>query len=135
MRSLGDASWVNDYIGMPYLSGGRDRDGIDCYGIIKMVYEDQFGIVLPDWSTDEFEQLSNRSKTIEQVIHSGTWTDKETPEQGDFAICYRTRAAHHVGVVLYGGVLHCHVKTGSIFEPLPRFVSKFGRVAFGEWQP
>ena len=38
-------SWLNKYIGMPYVAGGRDMDGADCYGLVcKLIVRDFRGV-------------------------------------------------------------------------------------------
>ena len=37
---------VIKYLGIPYKHGGGDSDGINCYGLIKLFYAQEFGIEL-----------------------------------------------------------------------------------------
>jgi cell wall-associated NlpC family hydrolase len=37
-----------DLIGVPFVDGGRDKNGCDCYGLARMVFK-RCGIVLPDY--------------------------------------------------------------------------------------
>ena len=45
-------SWANDYVGLPYKPLGRNRDGIDCYGLVRLVLKEQCGIDLPSYSSE-----------------------------------------------------------------------------------
>jgi cell wall-associated NlpC family hydrolase len=134
MRNLGDLSWVNDYINIPYVIGGRDMSGVDCYGLCKLVYHNEYGIDLPDWLYDEFD-LRGREKIISSVVCSGEFKETDDPIDGDFVVCSRTKAAYHVGLYFAGGVLHAHRESGSVYEPLSRFQRSYVKVTFGDWTP
>lgn len=38
--------WSAGYLGLPFLLGGRDRVGIDCYGLARLVLRERAGISL-----------------------------------------------------------------------------------------
>jgi len=40
-------SWVMRYVGVPFVEGGADISGADCYGLVSLVLEDQTGAPLP----------------------------------------------------------------------------------------
>lgn len=40
---------LNRYIGIPYRDHGRDRDGLDCWGLVDLIYREVRGITLPDY--------------------------------------------------------------------------------------
>lgn len=134
MRTLGDHRWINDWIGLPYRLGARGPDEFDCYGLCAEIYSEMYGITLPDWQEDTLE-LKGRATAIANVVCSGTWTPTEHPQDGDFAIAYRTKAAHHLGLVFASGVLHSIEGAGVVYEPLNRFEDRFTRVEYGEWSP
>jgi lipoprotein Spr len=134
MRDVGYLNWINDYIGrVPYKFGGRDEYGVDCYGLVKLVYAEQYGIELPDWLTDEMS-VSEKSGAINTAIGSGDWEEIEEPVDGCFVVCYRNRAAHHLGLYYGGGVLHCADK-GPAYEPIRRFMQSYPKIVFGQWTP
>lgn len=41
------------YIGIPYKHYGRTVKGVDCYGLVVLIYKDHLGIDLPDPTTYE----------------------------------------------------------------------------------
>ena len=133
MRTLGGAAWVNDYVGIPYVPCGRDWQGVDCYGLLKLVYRDEYNIDLPDWLVDPVD-LRDVNKHIEDAVTSGQFTETDTPADGDIVVCYRTRAAHHIGVFVGGSVLHAD-KPNVVCEHLSKFKRRFVKVVIGEWTP
>lgn len=46
--------WVRDYVGIPYLPRGRARTdgGLDCWGLFRLIYLEQFQIELPSYADD-----------------------------------------------------------------------------------
>lgn len=131
---MNDQEWLNEYIGIPYVGEGRSRDGLDCYGLVLLIYKDHFGIELPDWSGVHFD-LKLRGRAIDDVVCSGDFTVKSQPCNGDFVVCYRHRSAYHMGLYFYGGVIHCAQGLGCIYQPLSRFQADYSRIEYGSWQP
>jgi cell wall-associated NlpC family hydrolase len=134
MRNLGDLRWLNTYVGIPYEFGGRNMDGVDCYGLVKLIYFDQYDIILPDWHLDESE-LITRANLISSQLTEGAWEPLEEPVDGCFVICSATTAAYHLGLYYGGGVIHAHRGINSVYQPLSRFKAEYKNIQFGAWTP
>lgn len=103
--------WYNKYIDIPYKDGGRDALGLDCWGLVRLVYKDQFDIELPSLS----EQYST-GKDHEQVSEvlareKENWTIQQTAEVGDVIVFKMLGAETHVGVYL-GDSKFLHIREG-----------------------
>ena len=44
--------WWNRYIGTPFKAFGRTMEGCDCWGLLRIVYREAFGIELPSYVSD-----------------------------------------------------------------------------------
>ncbi|NMW23861.1 C40 family peptidase, partial [Rhodanobacter denitrificans] len=42
-------AWAGPYVGIPYRTHGRDRAGVDCWGLVRLVMAEVFGAELPDY--------------------------------------------------------------------------------------
>jgi len=134
MSGLGNARWLNDYIGIPYTYGGRSMAGVDCFGLAILIYKNEYGIDLPDWYLDEVD-LTGRHEAISSVVCSGSFEETDEPKDGDFAFCYRTRMAHHVGLHFARGIIHAESGLGVVYVPRSRFERDYVKVVYGDWTP
>ena len=124
-RSIGEYSWVNNYVGLHYEVGGRTKSGVDCYGLLCLVYREKFGIELPDWATDE---------EIDWDSDRGHWVS--IPDPVDFAFVRTRRSGglpDHWGVIVAGGVLSADVPSSS-FVPLDRYLAKNPETEIGVFE-
>ena len=64
--------WTDDYIEIPFLPDGRDRNGCDCWGLVCLVYREKLGIELPEYK-GVFE-----AQTIAQLKNVGSWNGKKS---------------------------------------------------------
>lgn len=91
-------NWV--LIGVPYRNKGRDLLGADCWGLLRLFYIQEMGIMLPSYDehyTDAFDKESTES-AIETF--SNDWTKVDIPQYGDAVKLRLMGHPCHVGVYL-----------------------------------
>ena len=99
--------WSTNYVGIPWVASGRDYpNGLDCWGLVREVYENELGISLPSYPVDPDDARSN-SKTI--TLGLSGWEKLDEPEDNCLVVMSKNRIPTHVGVYIHesgGLVLH-----------------------------
>jgi len=91
--------WSNKYIGIPYKDYGRDETGIDCWGLVCLVYKQEFNIELPTF--DSSYHVDDR-KQLHQLIaqHRESWTQLDAPKPGCVVLFKILGSESHVGIAI-----------------------------------
>ena len=104
---------LKEYIGISFKSCGRDHDGLDCWGLLCLIYKERLDITLASY-TDEYVNACFYS-TISKVVnaHIPEWESiKKGTEQPFDVIIFRLRGLPiHIGMV---------VKSGQMIHVLPK---------------
>ena len=104
--------WYNNYIDIPYKDGGRDRAGLDCWGLVRLVYSDQYGIELPSFST-AYSTVKDTARTGELIAqHKEQWEPLTQPEPGCVVLMRVLGSETHVGVYI-GEDKFLHIRSGA----------------------
>ena len=113
--------WVNNYIGIPFLSGGRDCNGVDCYGLVRLVMKEQYSYDLPVFIgtyTNALNLQQTKNLFIEQVPVL-TGENLEKPQEGAICLIKHRGLLSHVGI--YAGdnyIIHSRDNVGVILEKI-----------------
>ena len=107
--------WANDYIRVPFLDLGRTSQGADCWGLIKLIYQEQLSIELP--SLLEYEDTMDRV-TISDIVgrEKNKWeaVSQGAEEEFDVGIFKTQNHPMHVGLVIKRGtMIHCEKGSGT----------------------
>lgn len=91
--------WWAKYIGIPFAEVGRTRQGADCWGLVRLVYEQEKGIYLPAWS--EHEGIKDTERVGIEVKEAHKFFSK-VEEPQPFAMAYFASAitVAHVGILI-----------------------------------
>ena len=129
---------INDYIGVPYVLNGRKPDGFDCYGLVLLYFRDVHGIDLPDWTSNDGSLIAAvrvLTETVGREAAEGNGHEVDTWEKANIVTVGKGHLLSHIGVVVQGGVLHCHREMGTVYQPVSDFLrTNPGKVRWWLWQ-
>lgn len=94
--------WTDSYIGIPFLPDGRDRDGLDCYGLVCLVYRDRLGVDLPGIRGIYSQNTIGCLKRVARAMAEEKlkWRKVDVPALYDVVMLRTGEYAWHVGLVI-----------------------------------
>ena len=110
--------WWNKYIGLPFAEKGRDLSGLDCWGLVQLVYQAERDIILPgyEWcyqTTNDRERLGDAISLERQA----RWIQVDQPQPFDAVLLSMRGVPMHVGLVTRAGsMIHCAHGVGAVHE-------------------
>lgn len=121
------------YVGIPFKEGGRNRDGIDCYGLVRLILFEVFSVATLDYSDYRIDNRADCAHLINKGAANGEWEAVQHPARGDVVVLNIHGQPMHCGMVLGSGLfIHASHETGVVVERLnapcwTRRISKFFR--------
>jgi cell wall-associated NlpC family hydrolase len=112
-------AWVKKYIGIPFVSNGRTLEGCDCYGLVRLVLRNEYGIELPSLSNDYTDALiiSETARLFAEKRPVLASEKLPAPEEKAVVVITEHGRPAHIGIVAGNGyILHTGVKTGSVCQ-------------------
>jgi cell wall-associated NlpC family hydrolase len=104
--------WSSRYVGLPWREKGRSWAGIDCWGLVRLVYAEALGIELPSY-IESYASVSERAEIamlLSADCERWPWRPLlpgQAEGEFDVALFMRAGIAAHVGVIVGGGrMLH-----------------------------
>ena len=110
--------WVAQYIGLAFTSLGRTREsGVDCWGLVRLVYREQFAIELPS-GEGTYENTRENEKLSEIIERDNEIFDPVTaPLTFDLVLLRLMGFPCHVGIIAAPAMmLHCRSGAGTAVE-------------------
>lgn len=93
-------AWAEGYVGIPFVERGRDRAGLDCWGLAMLVLAERFGKKsVPDF-LDKYHGTRDKSLPAIFVEAIKRWQPVPSPEPGDVVVLKIGGKPWHVGVVI-----------------------------------
>jgi len=112
-----------DLIGVPFIDGGRDKSGMDCWGLAREMYRRQ-GIDIPDYHVSAVSAVSVASQMGVDVAY---WQKLAQPALGCLVLIRLSPDvwANHVGIYIGDGkFIHAYSATGVSIGRLRRWRSR-----------
>lgn len=106
--------WADDYVGLPFKLGGRTREeGLDCWGLVRLVLIEQTGILYPAWRDSTQLQImdhSNVYRTVKEpkVLDVAILNTEVKNKQDEWVL-----APVHVGIFVSSDQI-LHIQTGHL---------------------
>ncbi len=112
-----DVSLVNQYLGIPYKHMGRDKSGLDCWGLVKLIYKDILNITLWDIGEEYPENWSFKGKDLFMENYQKQWQCVTKTQAWDVVLLRNGgRVVNHAGIMLKKGTfIHC-IKAGVVLS-------------------
>jgi cell wall-associated NlpC family hydrolase len=92
--------WADKYVGIEFEEKGRNRDGCDCWGLVRLVLKEQFDVDLMDHN-DDYRSVKDRH-AIARVVENdlSNWIETEKPQCGDVVLLRSKGLPLHIGVMV-----------------------------------
>lgn len=92
---------VEKYLPIPFVPHGRDFSGVDCWGLIDLIYRQEFGITLPAYGADVGDVHQARAVgPAMQAAQARSWITVASPQAGDVVLFRTGPLPAHVGIYL-----------------------------------
>ncbi|MEM1149334.1 MAG: NlpC/P60 family protein [Pseudomonadota bacterium] len=105
---------MEDYIGLPWSAAGRDRDGLDCYGLFVLLHRERHGRDL--WDPRGYIREMVRHQ-LPQKLTSLHMRQVERAEEGDAVLFFVQGRPLHVGYALDAQhMLHIEPDVSAVVE-------------------
>lgn len=115
-------AWAAEYVGLPFLDHGRSREGLDCWGLARLVLMEHYGIRLPDFG-DLYGSSVDRAiaGAFEASTAEHDWVRHDAAREGDVVLLTTGGVPMHCGLVIAPPyMLHARPKVGSCVESYER---------------
>lgn len=118
---------ASSLIGVPFLDRGRTRAGVDCWGAVTVVFQEQLGITLPPWDTIGHQERAAIAATVVKSLPEWTPVPPGSEQAFDVIVLrVHGRPIHCALVIAPGLMLHAQPGTAVCAEPYsaPRWRSR-----------
>lgn len=106
---------------LPYIEGGRTKQGADCWGLVVLLYKELFNITLTEYgdiTLPSIKECHQTSKRLQQeLVNQKMFYEVSSPEFGDVILLNVLGEPLHIGFCLDSKtMIHTGRKHGVVIE-------------------
>lgn len=118
--------WANNYVGKPWVSGGRGPESFDCWGLLVWVYAHHYGRTLPEYAHHDATSQDGNRRLFQR--EKADWQEVLAYKDGDAVAISAGKRFHHVGVYLDtdGGLILHACQGKGVLAQTPAGLRTFG---------
>lgn len=139
MTSTSLPIWLTDYVGIPFVPGGRERsEGLDCWGLVRDVFANQCGIDLPEYGEVSSTDLIAAARKVKSCYNERPWRMVIDPDRFDVAVMrlYTSNIPGHVGIMVSDRwLLHTEESCGACVVRLDHATVRERIIGFRRYEP
>lgn len=124
---------IEKYRNIPYVKGGRDLAGLDCWGLVRLVRNEIKGDLLPEFNGVDPLDKRNLTKSKESCVID--FDLKRVDISSGAIVCgFTGKLCFHVGIVIEVDgrlfILETDEGTGVVLTSPQMFKSRFSKVEY-----
>lgn len=92
---------LTNYLTIPFQHQGRDAKGADCFGLLRLFYQEEFGVSLKDFTENYPKDWHRRGEDffLSRITEWGFAEVKQLPRFGDVLLFHKSGRIDHCGLV------------------------------------
>jgi len=118
---VNERPWFEKYVGLPFIDGGRDLTGVDCWGLVRLILRSEKNIDTPSYGEISAEDLMGIAGMVAQACRVEPWIEIHPKARSafDVVVMRRAREPVHLGILAeQSRLLHIERKTDSVLIPI-----------------
>lgn len=117
------SQFIDRAITVPFVIGGRDYAGWDCWGLVFCAYRDVFNTPLKSYGLEYDPKLSYAEVSDLINRERSEWQSIDQPVAGDVGLYRVGKHETHVALIVAAKrMLHCEQRAGTVCERLDNLI-------------
>lgn len=109
--------WVEPYLLIPFLNDGRDINGCDCWGLVRLIMKNKAHIDVPSYGEVSGLEIAKTARSMIEGFETKWWKPVEKPNLFDVVVMRRhgMQDIGHAGIMVNDKELvHTEKKSGPV---------------------